>query len=84
MFFVLSIKVETLLSQINAINNNKKYNGILLQLPLPKHLSKKYVLPFIDPRKDVDGFHPENVGLLSLGTPRFVPCTPKCIMRILS
>ena len=50
----------------------------------PKQINSQRVLQTIDPKKDVDGFHPENVGLLSIGTPRFVPCTPKGIMRILS
>jgi methylenetetrahydrofolate dehydrogenase (NADP+)/methenyltetrahydrofolate cyclohydrolase len=56
----------------------------LVQLPLPKQIDSQRVLETIDPKKDVDGFHPENAGLLSIGRPRFVPCTPKGIMRILS
>ena len=59
-------------------------DGILVQLPLPKHIREAPVLEAISPWKDVDGFHPENVGLLALGRPRLVPCTPLGCMRILA
>jgi len=75
---------EELLKLIQILNENDQFHGILVQLPLPKQIDSQRVLETIDPKKDVDGFHPENAGLLSIGRPRFVPCTPKGIMRILS
>ncbi len=75
---------EELLDLISNLNENDRFHGILVQLPLPEHINSQRVLETIDPKKDVDGFHPENVGLLSIGKPRFIPCTPKGIMRILS
>ncbi len=75
---------EELLNLIDDLNENDQFHGILVQLPLPKQIDSQRVLETIDPKKDVDGFHPENAGLLSIGRPRFVPCTPKGIMRILS
>ena len=79
-----STSEDELLKLIHALNKNDQFHGILVQLPLPRQIDSQHVLETIDPKKDVDGFHPENVGLLSIGTPRFVPCTPKGIMRILS
>ena len=73
-----------LLDLINHLNQDNQFHGILVQLPLPNHIDSQRVLETIDPKKDVDGFHPENVGLLSIGKPRFIPCTPKGILRILS
>ncbi|MFO7652449.1 MAG: bifunctional methylenetetrahydrofolate dehydrogenase/methenyltetrahydrofolate cyclohydrolase FolD [Candidatus Krumholzibacteriia bacterium] len=58
-------------------------DGILVQLPLPAHIDQELVLNAVDPRKDVDGFHPENLGRLAAGRPRFIPCTPKGIVRLL-
>ena len=78
-----SIKSEELLLLIEKLNNNPLYHGILVQLPLPKHINSSDVINTISPKKDVDGFHPENAGLLSIGKPRFIPCTPKGIMKIL-
>ena len=75
---------QKLLSIIEDLNANSKFHGILVQMPLPKHINSHNVINSIDPAKDVDGFHPENVGRLSLGKPRFIPCTPKGIMRIFS
>ena len=72
-----------LLDLIDELNNDTSYHGILVQLPLPKHIESDKVINAIDPKKDVDGFHPENAGLLAIGRPRFIPCTPKGIMRIL-
>ena len=72
-----------LLSLISRLNNDANFHGILVQLPLPKHIDSEKVLNAIIPTKDVDGFHPENAGLLSIGKPRFIPCTPKGIMFIL-
>ena len=74
---------EELLRLINQINNDDTFHGILVQLPLPNHIDSQKIIHAISPTKDVDGFHPENAGLLSIGTPRFVPCTPKGIMYIL-
>ena len=78
------VSEQKLLSIIEDLNANTKFHGILVQMPLPKHINSKNVINSIDPKKDVDGFHPENVGWLSLGVPRFIPCTPKGIMRIFS
>jgi len=79
-----STSEDELLKLIHSLNKNDQFHGILVQLPLPRQINSQRVLETIDPKKDVDGFHPENVGLLSIGRPRFVPCTPKGIMRILS
>ena len=72
-----------LLELIGRLNVDLSFHGILVQLPLPKHINSQRILRSIIPDKDVDGFHPENAGLLSLGEPRYIPCTPKGIMRIL-
>ena len=74
---------EELLSLITKLNLDSEFHGILVQLPLPKHINSEKVLNMIAPTKDVDGFHPENAGLLSIGKPRFIPCTPKGMMYIL-
>ncbi len=74
---------EALLSLIAELNAREDVDGILLQLPLPKGLDADACLLAIDPAKDVDGFHPENVGRLSLGLPGFVSCTPAGIMELL-
>ena len=75
---------QKLLSIIEDLNANSKFHGILVQMPLPEHINSQNVINSINPTKDVDGFHPENVGWLSIGKPRFIPCTPKGIMRIFS
>ena len=75
---------QKLLSIIEDLNANSKFHGILVQMPLPEHINSQNVINSINPLKDVDGFHPENVGWLSIGKPRFIPCTPKGIMRIFS
>ena len=72
-----------LLALINDLNGDDRFHGILIQLPLPKVVDSDNILRSVRPDKDVDGFHPENIGLLSAGNPRFIPCTPKGIMRIL-
>lgn len=72
-----------LLDLIHTLNNDATIDGILVQLPLPKHMDQENVLISVDPAKDVDGFHPENLGRLMAGHPRFVPCTPKGILRLL-
>ncbi|MDL2300759.1 bifunctional methylenetetrahydrofolate dehydrogenase/methenyltetrahydrofolate cyclohydrolase FolD [Lachnospiraceae bacterium OttesenSCG-928-D06] len=74
---------EELLSLIDDLNARKDINGILVQLPLPKHIEEERVLNQIDPLKDVDGFHPQNVGALCIGQPGFVSCTPAGIIQLL-
>ncbi len=74
----------SLLQLINELNTDSLIHGILVQLPLPKHISADKVIAAIDPRKDVDGFHPYNVGCLLTGSPLFVPCTPRGIMELIS
>ena len=72
-----------LLSEIETLNRDDSCHGILVQLPLPAHLVENDILVSIDPDKDVDGLHPKNVGLLSMGSPRFVPATPSGIKEML-
>ena len=67
---------EHLLNEIYKLNRDKNVDGILVQLPLPLHISEKLIIQSIDPFKDVDGFHPINFGKLLMGDPNFVPCTP--------
>ena len=74
---------EKLIKVIDGLNKDTKYHGILVQLPLPRHINSQKVINAISPQKDVDGFHPENVGWLSIGKPRYIPCTPKGIMKLL-
>jgi methylenetetrahydrofolate dehydrogenase (NADP+)/methenyltetrahydrofolate cyclohydrolase len=74
---------EELLKLIDKLNKDPKINGILVQLPLPKHLNEEKVLYAIDPKKDVDGFHPVNVGKLMIGEPDYMPCTPAGIQQLL-
>ena len=69
---------------IDELNKNDKINGILVQLPLPKHLDEKTVLYAIDPKKDVDAFHPVNVGRIMIGDFDFVPCTPAGVMELIA
>ena len=71
-----SVEEKVVLEKIRELNKNKKVSGILVQLPLPKHINKKKIIETIDPSKDVDGFHPINVGNLSSGYESSVPCTP--------
>jgi 5,10-methylene-tetrahydrofolate dehydrogenase/Methenyl tetrahydrofolate cyclohydrolase len=73
----------TLLAEIDRLNADPEVDGILVQLPLPDHLDTHAVLDRVDPAKDVDGFHPVNVGLLQQGRPRLVACTPAGIMELL-
>ncbi|MDG9730130.1 bifunctional methylenetetrahydrofolate dehydrogenase/methenyltetrahydrofolate cyclohydrolase FolD [Ignatzschineria sp. RMDPL8A] len=70
------ITEEELLSLIDDLNNDPSVHGILVQLPISKHLNEERVLNSIDPLKDVDGFHPINIGQLSIGKPNLIPCTP--------
>jgi methylenetetrahydrofolate dehydrogenase (NADP+)/methenyltetrahydrofolate cyclohydrolase len=78
-----SITQEELLEIVKGLNSDPAVNGILVQLPLPKHLDEGAVIHAIDPMKDVDGLHPENVGLLMLGQRRFAPATPLGVQRML-
>jgi methylenetetrahydrofolate dehydrogenase (NADP+) / methenyltetrahydrofolate cyclohydrolase len=72
-----------LLEQIRELNNNPDVDGILVQLPLPEHISDEMVIDTIDPDKDVDGFHAENIGKMVQGLPAFIPATPYGIMLLL-
>lgn len=73
-----------LLALIRDLNNDRQIHGILVQLPLPKHIAADKIIAAIDPNKDVDGFHPANVGRLVTGSPLFVPCTPRGIMELIA
>lgn len=75
---------EALLALVSKLNADGTIHGILVQLPLPKHISEERILSAIDPRKDVDAFHPENVGRIVAGKARFLPCTPAGVMELLS
>ncbi len=77
------ITEKTLIDLIDSYNNNDKFNGILVQLPLPKHIDEDKVIETISPKKDVDGFHPINVGNLVIGKPAFRSCTPAGIQELL-
>ena len=72
-----------LLALIKDLNGDDRFHGILIQLPLPKRVDSGNILRSVRPDKDVDGFNTENMGFLAAGNPRFIPCTPKGIMRIL-
>jgi len=74
---------EELLALVNQMNRDPKINGILVQLPLPKHIDESAVLVAIDPDKDVDGFHPMNVGKMMVGEAAFLPCTPHGVVQML-
>lgn len=76
-------KEEDLLALVEKLNKDPKIHGILVQLPLPKHINGTKVLYTIDPNKDVDGFHPVNIGKMVLGEPTFLPCTPHGILELL-
>ncbi|WP_430612020.1 bifunctional methylenetetrahydrofolate dehydrogenase/methenyltetrahydrofolate cyclohydrolase [Enterococcus sp. DIV0876] len=77
-----TISEEDLLSEIEKYNRDKAFHGILVQLPLPKHINEEKVLLAIKPEKDVDGFHPMNLGKLFAGVPDRIPCTPYGIMKM--
>jgi methylenetetrahydrofolate dehydrogenase (NADP+)/methenyltetrahydrofolate cyclohydrolase len=74
---------KELLDKVEQLNKDPKFHGILVQLPLPKHIDADKVLNLIEPRKDVDGFHPVNVGKLLIGEPYFMPCTPHGVQELL-
>ena len=75
---------EELMAVVEEKNNDPKINGILVQLPLPSHLNESEVLLAIDPAKDVDGFHPVNVGKMVVGEKAFLPCTPHGVIQLLA
>ena len=74
---------EELLGIVDALNRNDKIDGILVQSPLPAHINEMKVIELIDPSKDVDGFHPVNVGKMLIGDPGFLPCTPHGVQELL-
>ena len=74
---------QELLDLVTGLNEDASIHGILVQLPLPGHICESRVLDLIDPLKDVDAFHPQNVGLISQGRPRYLPCTPHGILQLL-
>ncbi len=78
-----SVSENELLAEIAKLNNDPEVDGFIVQLPLPKHINEQRVIEAIDPRKDVDGFHPVNVGRMSIGLPCFLPATPAGIMELL-
>jgi methylenetetrahydrofolate dehydrogenase (NADP+)/methenyltetrahydrofolate cyclohydrolase len=77
-----NIDETNLIAKIHELNNDNRFHGILVQLPLPEHLNTNKILFEVNSKKDVDGFHPVNIGKLSSGNPQFIPCTPKGVMRI--
>lgn len=74
---------QELLDLIEKLNKDKKINGILVQLPVPKHINEETIINAIDPKKDVDAFHPVNVGKIIVGNFDFVPCTPAGVMELI-
>lgn len=74
---------EELLKIIHTLNQDDTIYGILVQLPVPKHINENHIIQAIDPKKDVDGFHPQSVGALSIGQPGFVSCTPAGVIQLL-
>ncbi|MFH1756407.1 MAG: bifunctional 5,10-methylenetetrahydrofolate dehydrogenase/5,10-methenyltetrahydrofolate cyclohydrolase, partial [Candidatus Latescibacterota bacterium] len=78
-----NISQQELLQTLHDLNTDSSVHGILLQLPIPKQLNSDEAIAAIDPLKDVDGFHPQNLGMLVAGKPRFVPCTPLGIKELL-
>lgn len=78
-----TISQEELLAIIDELNHNEMVNGILVQLPLPKHIDEEAIIKAIAPEKDVDGFHPETVGNMCIGSKGFLPCTPAGVIQLL-
>ena len=81
--FEEDVTEEELLRKVDELNNDPDVDGFIVQLPLPKHISEQKVIEAIDYRKDVDGFHPINVGRMSIGLPCFVSATPAGILELL-
>jgi len=78
-----TVSQSELLDTVHRLNDDKSVHGILVQLPLPKHIDREAILDAVTPLKDVDCFHPQNVGLLAQGRPRFLPCTPRGVQELL-
>ncbi|KXG43293.1 bifunctional methylenetetrahydrofolate dehydrogenase/methenyltetrahydrofolate cyclohydrolase FolD [Tepidibacillus decaturensis] len=78
-----TISQETLLAEIERLNLDSNVHGILVQLPLPKHIEEDAIINAIDPKKDVDGFHPINVGKMMIGEDAYLPCTPHGIIELI-
>lgn len=81
--FAADVTEEELLASVKKLNNDTNVDGFIVQLPLPKHISEEKVTEAIDPRKDVDGFHPQNIGRMITGAPAFVSATPQGIIELL-
>lgn len=79
-----NISEKTLIAKIKSLNMDNTVHGILVQMPLPRHINKDKVIKAIDPKKDVDGMHPNNIGKLMSGYPTFIPCTPAGIIEMLN
>ena len=78
-----NISTNSLLNEIEKLNNDSEVHGILVQLPLPKHIDAEQILNAVSPQKDVDGFHPINVGKLVIGEAKLIPCTPLGILEMI-
>ncbi|MDE6806547.1 MAG: bifunctional 5,10-methylene-tetrahydrofolate dehydrogenase/5,10-methylene-tetrahydrofolate cyclohydrolase [Muribaculaceae bacterium] len=78
-----TVSEETLLAEIDRLNNDPEVDGIIIQLPLPRHIDAQKVTEALDYRKDVDGFHPVNVGRMAIGLPSFRPATPSAVIELL-
>ena len=78
-----NISTASLLNEIEKLNNDSEVHGILVQLPLPKHIDAEQILNAVSPQKDVDGFHPINVGKLVIGEAKLIPCTPLGILKMI-
>ena len=78
-----SVTEKELLSEVEKINNNQYIDGLIVQLPLPNHIDEMKVTEAIDPKKDVDGFHPTNIGRMALNLPTYLPATPAGILELL-
>ncbi len=81
--FENTITTKELISAINSYNNDKSINGIIVQMPLPEHIDKEKIICAVSPEKDVDGFHPENFGKLSLGVDGMISCTPMGCLHLI-
>ncbi len=81
--FKENISEQKLLDKIKEINEDDNIDGLIVQLPLPEHISEEKVIETVDPKKDVDGFHPVNAGRMTLGLPTYIPATPKGILELL-
>ena len=78
-----TISEEELLAEVDKLNKDEDVDGFIVQLPLPRHISEQKVIEAIDFRKDVDGFHPINVGRMAIGLPCYISATPKGILELL-